>query len=97
MGRTLSAKQRQAVLDSITLDEFRELIQRFELMGRAEAAEALGVATTNLDQLGKVRGVRGLFMPEPVAEIKATRLWAGLEVREFGERVAEKRAQRKAA
>ena len=46
-----------------------------ELWGRTETAEALGCSTANLD--------RQVGVPEPIAEVKATRLWLADEIREF--------------
>jgi hypothetical protein len=54
-----------------------------ELFGRWECAQALGCSTANLD---RQRGV-----PEPIAEVKATRLWLADEIREF---VVERDKQR---
>jgi hypothetical protein len=46
-----------------------------ELMGAAEAAEEIGTAVQNLGSL--------LGMPEPVAQLRATRVWLADEVRAF--------------
>jgi hypothetical protein len=46
-----------------------------DVMGAFEAAEALGVAQTNL------RTVKGL--PEPIGKLKATSLWDGAAIREL--------------
>jgi hypothetical protein len=48
-----------------------------EVLGAAEAAEALGVRQVNL------RTLKGL--PEPYGKIKATTLWRAEEVRAFAE------------
>jgi hypothetical protein len=46
-----------------------------ELMGASEAAETIGVYVQNLTTLAG--------MPEPVATLRATRIWLADEVREF--------------
>lgn len=71
-------KRRQAVLESITVDEFKWLVDRFGLMGNAEAAETLDMAQPNL--------LKTSGLPDPVAEVKASRLWIGEEIRDFAAR-----------
>lgn len=44
-------------------------------MGAAEAAEVIGVAVPNLSAL--------VGMPEPVAYLRATRVWLADDIREF--------------
>jgi len=90
MGSRLSARRRQEVLGSITVEEFKQLLDRFGLMGSSEAAQTVGVQQPNLDT------VSGL--PEPAYRVKATRLWVGEELRQFAaDYVAPKRARRKVA
>lgn len=48
-----------------------------EIMGTAETAEALGVTVQNL------RFVSDL--PEPIARIRASRIWLAADIREFAE------------
>ena len=72
------------------MEEFKELVHRFGLMGSSEAAACVGVQQPNLDQ------VAGL--PEPVMRVRATRLWIAAEIEAFvDEYVNPKRARRKAA
>jgi hypothetical protein len=78
MTATRQSKRRQAVLESITVDEFKELVDRFGLMGNAEAAKALGIAQPNLLRLRD--------LPEPAAQVKASRLWVGQEVNDYAAR-----------
>jgi hypothetical protein len=61
------------------------LVDGEPLMGLAEVAEALNVRVQNVDH---VPGV-----PEPVAKVRATRLWLGSEIATF----ATWRQARKAA
>jgi predicted DNA-binding transcriptional regulator AlpA len=46
-----------------------------ELMGIAEIADLLGVSTQRVDQLARQPG-----FPQPVAELKAGRIWRREEV-----------------
>jgi hypothetical protein len=89
MATALSARKRQAVLDSITVQEFKQLLDRFGVMGNAEAAETLGTWQSNLDQIAN--------LPEPFVRVKATRLWVGQEIRDHAVIMDEKRARRKVA
>ena len=69
------SRRRQAVVESVSVEELKWLLGRYGLMGNAEAAGELEVSQSNL------LTISGL--PEPVVKVKATRLWIGEEIREF--------------
>ena len=64
-----------------------------ELMGAAEVANELGIDVSNV---GRIQG-----MPEPKAQLRATKVWSAEEIRDFarrrGEPIRRKRVDHKRA